>query len=192
MAQKESRKRYYEKNKEREKERMKIYRQTPEFRERHRLKMAEYRKNNPDKCKAISDKSRLKNGEKYNAKRKERYNTDPDFKQKKKESELKYLQSGKRHEQRKNYRIGREKELREKSKEWAKNNPDRVKEKMRQYKDNYWIEHEKQQRHNLEDCHVIKLIKKQTRFELKTEDISKELIELKRQSLLLKRTIKKN
>lgn len=191
MPRTDAQKKYYEKNKEKIKERIIAYRKTPEYKEKHRLKMIEYRKNNPEKCKQISDKCRLKNGEKYNALRKEKYNNDPIFKQKKKEQDLRYLQSGKRHEQRKNYRVGREEELRQKVKEWRLANPDKVLNKMRNYRASKWNEIEREKTKNLDTSHIVKLIKKQTKFQIKTEDIPLELIDIKKQSLLLKRTIKK-
>ena len=75
----------------------KKYRSTDEYKEKARVSHAKWREDNRDKHLEISRRSWANNGIKYNAIRKDKYNTDEDFKQKKKNAEKRYKESGARY-----------------------------------------------------------------------------------------------
>lgn len=177
---------YRERNKEKVNERQRLYRQTPEAKEKHRKFMAEYRKKNRDKSLLIQRKSWRKNADKYNERRNKLYKSDIKYRQKKIEAERRYKATGRRKE----LRAIHAPKLRKKSAEWKSNNKDHVKKYVRQYKDKFWIEHERQQRKDLADPYVIKVIKKETNYILKKKDIPSDLIEIKRLQLKTKRLLK--
>jgi len=170
--------RYREKNREKENERNKKYRQSPEFKEKHRLRMAEWRKTNPNEAKEISKRTREKHKERINKENRDRYQNDPIYKAKVKEIEARYKASGRRAEVHKKRYNEKTDELKRKSKEWKLNNREKVKEYRRKFLDEYWLSHEQEQRDKLEDCYVVAVIKKQSNYTLKTEDLTEDLIEV--------------
>lgn len=179
-------KKYKDRNREKIREWQKLYRQKPEVKERHRQKMAEWRENNRDEYLAINRKSWAKNADKYNDRRNRLYESDSEYRQKKIDAEKRYKDSGRRKE----LRVIHAPKLREKSAEWKLKNKDRVKKYVRQYKDNVWIEHERQQRKDLSDQYIVKVIKKETNYIIKTNEIPAELIEIKRLQIKTKRSLK--
>lgn len=178
--------RYRERNREKVNERQRLYRQTSEAKEKHRRYMSEWRKKNREKALLIQRKSWNKNADKYNERRNKLYSEDIEYRQKKIDAEKKYKATGRRKE----LRAIHAPKLRKKSAEWKLNNKERVKKYVRQYKDKVWIEHERQQRNNLADPYVIKVIKKETDYILKKKDIPSDLIEIKRLQLKTKRLLK--
>lgn len=74
------------------------YTSTDKYKERHRLSMIKYRKENPLKSKEVANRSRNKHKEKINKNRREKYLNDPIFKQKCIDIEKKYKESGRRKE----------------------------------------------------------------------------------------------
>ena len=74
------------------------YTSTDEYKEKHRLSMIKYRKENPLKSKEVANRSRNKHKEKINNNRREKYLNDPIFKQKCIDIEKKYKESGRRKE----------------------------------------------------------------------------------------------
>jgi hypothetical protein len=182
--------RYRERNREKEMERQKAYRSTPEFKERHRQKMLEWRRKNPEKSLEISRRNYKNNGDKQNEQKRLKLKTDPEYARKIKEREARYKASGRRQEMHKKRYEEKTDEIKQKSREWKQNNRDKVKEYIKKFKESYWLQHQQQQRENLDDCYVIAVIKKQTKYTLKTEDIPAKLVEVKKQSLKLKRELK--
>lgn len=178
--------RYRERNREKVNERQRLYRQTSEAKEKHRRYMSEWRKKNREKALLIQRKSWNKNADKYNERRNKLYSENIEYRQKKIDAEKKYKATGRRKE----LRAIHAPKLRKKSAEWKLNNKERVKKYARQYKDKVWIEHERQQRNNLADPYVIKVIKKETDYILKKKDIPSDLIEIKRLQLKTKRLLK--
>lgn len=178
--------RYRERNREKVNERQRLYRQTSEAKEKHRRYMSEWRKKNREKALLIQRKSWNKNADKYNERRNKLYSENIEYRQKKIDAEKKYKATGRRKE----LRAIHAPKLRKKSAEWKLNNKERVKKYFRQYKDKVWIEHERQQRNNLADPYVIKVIKKETDYILKKKDIPSDLIEIKRLQLKTKRLLK--
>lgn len=189
-VQRKATKRYYERNREKLIAKQKEYRSTDEFKERHRLEMIEWRKSNPEKQLEISRRSYKKNGSKQNEKKRLRYKNDQEYVSKIKERESKYKESGRRAEVFKiRYKEKRD-EIIQKSAQWKQKNKDHVRKYARQYRDNIWLEHERNQRKNLADQYIIAVIKKETNYILKTKDIPQQLIEIKRLQLKTKRSLK--
>lgn len=186
IKRKEAAAKYRESNREKVNEWHRRYRQTPEAKEKHRKWMAEWRKKNREKYLLIQRKWWNKNGHKYNEQRKKLYSEDVEYRQKKIDAEKRYKDTGRRKE----LRVINAAKLRKKSAEWKSKNKERVKKYVRQYKDKVWIEHERQQRKNLADPYVIKVIKKETDYILKKKDIPPDLIEIKRLQLKTKRLLK--
>lgn len=168
------------------KERQEYY-ATDEYKKRHREQMAKWRKNNPDKEKAIHDRNRQKDKHIHYARRKEKYWNDEEYRNKVKQRELKYKASGRRSEMHRRRQKEKAEELRLKSKEYKINNPEKVKEYVKKYRKNVWNPLEQKQRDQLDRQYVIAVIKKQMNYKIKTSEIPEELIELKTNLLKLKR-----
>lgn len=147
--------------------------------------MAEWRKNNPEKEKAIKDAFRERNRDKINERQRLKYQ-DPEYRAKMIEREKQYKATGRRKE----LRIKDAVKRRAASEKWRQANLDRKREYMRQYKDKFWIEYERQQRELLNDKYVIKVIKKQFDYTIKTKDITPAQIEIKRNEILINRITK--
>lgn len=154
--------------------------------EKHRIEQAKWRIKNREAALAISRRAYNKHREEYNAIRKEKYRTDPDYKKKKIEQEKRYNATGRRKE----LRVKDAVVLRKRASMWKKENKEWVKQYVRKYKDRYWIEHERQQRKNLDDPYVIRVIKKSVDYQLKTKDIPKDLIEIYRTKIIIHRLLK--
>lgn len=166
-------------------EKMKEYMQRPEVKERRRLWMQEWRKNNPVKLKQIQKDFRVRNKEKISQRNKANW-ANPEFRAKAIEREVAYKATGRRKE----LRIKDAAKRRKAVADYVKNNPEWKKAYMRKYKDTFWIKYEAEQRELLDDKYVIKVVKKQSGYTVKTKDISKELIEIKRNEILVNRIIK--
>lgn len=169
---------------------MRELRKRPDIKEKHRIKMGEWRKKNPERQLQIQRKNYKNNGHKHNAKKRLLYKTDPVYKQKRIDAEKRYKASGRRKEMHRRRHALKCEEIREKSAKWKRENPEWVKKYVRRYKDNYWIEHEREQRKKLDDPYVIKVLKKSMDYVVKTKDIPKELIEIQRQKIIIHRTLK--
>lgn len=147
--------------------------------------MAEWRRNNPEKEKAIKDAFRERNRDKINERQRLKYQ-DPEYRARMIEREKAYKATGRRKE----LRIKDAEKRRAASKKWRQANLDRKREYMRQYKDKFWIDYERQQRELLNDKYVIKVIKKQSDYTIKTKDITPAQIEIKRNEILINRIVK--
>ena len=182
--------RYRDRNIEKLKEKRKAYTQTEAYKEKHRIKMAEWRKKNPEKALEVSRKNYKLNGDKQNARKQELLKTDKDFAAKIKEREARYKATGRRAEMHKKRYNEKTDEIKLKSKLWKQENKDKVSNYVKKFKDEYWLDHQQEQRKKLDDCYVIAVIKKQSGYRIKTEDIPQSLIEVKKQALKLKRKLK--
>lgn len=158
----------------------------PAFKEYRRKWMRDWRKKNKERSDEIARKSWGKNKAKYNNTRRIRYKTDEGYRSKKIASDKQYAETGKRSKAMAKHAP----KLRAKSAQWKRENPDKVKKYVRQYKDNIWIPHEREQRKNLDDRYVIKVVKKSMNYVVKTLDIPKELIEIERIKIFTKRKLK--
>ena len=103
-----------------------------------------------------------------------------------KERMKKYYQTNKEKlkEKKKEYYQANKEKLKEKQKEYRQANKKKLKEKMKKYRQG--------DRDKLVDSYIKSIINKQTNGMLKAKDIPQELIELKRNNLILKRKIKDN
>jgi hypothetical protein len=173
--------------KEKKRLRMKAYRSTPEYKEKHRIKAAEWRKNNREKHLEFSRNNYNNNKGKINSERRERYANDIEYKLKRIETERKYKESGRRQEMHRIRYLNNTEEEKRKSLEWKRNNVEHVREYSRNFRAKYWLKHEQENRDNLADSYVVMVIKKQMQYGIKTKDIPKEIIELKRNSIKIKR-----
>ncbi len=182
---------YQARHAERVREKNKQYRSTPEAKEKHRIKMAEWRLANPEKQKMVSLKTREKHKERVNALRREKNKSDPDYNAKKKASDKRYAATGKRVDQ---YWANREECLKRSARYKATHRDQEIKRMEKYRKENIDSIRLKDQieRDTCDPKYVVRVIKKQTGFKVKTKDIPAELIEQKRITLLLKRQTKNN
>lgn len=160
-------------------------RKRPDLKEKHKIDQRTWRQKNKNRSAEITLKSWHKNKEKYNRVRRERYKDDLDYRQKKIESDRRYKESGRR-----NQMCRANPKHKERAAVWKKKNPDRVRKNFRKYKDRVWIEHERNQRKNLDDSYVLKVVKKSMNYIVKTKDIPKELIEIQRIKIFTHRKLK--
>jgi hypothetical protein len=170
----------------------KEYRQRPEVKEKHRLDMAQWRKENHDKFIEISRKSYKKNAKRLNAAKQVKYRTDPEYVKKVRDREKRYKERGRRQEMHKKRYIAKADECRRKSREWKEQNPVKYKARQRQYRVKVQIYKEREQRKKLDDRYVIMVIKKSLDYKIKTQDIPHELIEIERLKILTFRNLKQN
>lgn len=190
LRQNETVKRWRLANPEKVKENNKKQRSSPDAKEKHRLSMIQWRKDNPEKTLEISRKNYKINGIKHNEKRRVKYKTDPEYRIKKLKADKEYSLSGKRKEA--YNRNSNKNEILKKKWQKTKTSPNKeLRDKyIRKYKDEFWIQKEKEDRGNLTDSYIIKVIKKQQKYQIKTQEIPKELIEVKRNILKIKRITK--
>jgi hypothetical protein len=168
----------------------KIYCATPEYKERHRKEMLEWRRAHPRKALIISRRNYKRHKDKFNSERRLKLKTDPAYKKKIHEREKRYKASGRRGEMhRKRYKKNRI-VLLIVSQLWKLANADAIKEYQRKYARRYWRKHEQELRDKLDDSYVIMVIKKDFYYKIKTQDIPKELIEIKRLQIFTHRKLK--
>lgn len=167
----------------------KIYRSKPENKIKHKLNQREWVKKNYEKSKSINNKSREKNKENINRKRREKYHNDPIFKQKCKDIEKEYKDSGRR------YEVGSTPEQREKSRKRSKERRKNPVKKQMDYEFNAkWREENKdyiklkgsEKIKNLDNSYVASSMRK------KVSELTPEAIETKRIIIQLKRELKNN
>jgi hypothetical protein len=170
----------------------KEYRQRPEIKEKHRLVMSQWRKENPVKALEISRKNYKLNGKKHNAKKKIKYWADPKYLKQVRDAEKRYKASGRRQEMHKKRYAAKADECRMRSRAWKENNQQKDKARQRRYREKVQIYKEREQRKKLDDRYVIMVIKKSLDYKIKTQDIPHELIEIERLKILTFRNLKQN
>ena len=192
IKRREAVRRYRLRHPDRNKESAKKTRSRPEAKEKHRLKMAQWRKENPEKQKEVARRSYAKNKDKFNEKAKIKYNTDSDWRERKLLIDKKYRLSGRRRElyQSDPNKSQRLKDIWSKIKSNESANTKRL-TYLKKYRGEVLIKKEREQRKNLSDKYVIAVIKKQFNYKIKTSEIPKELIELKKNNIKIKRETKK-
>lgn len=163
------------------------YRQRPENKKKHREKMAQWRKENPEEAKEVNKKSRDKHKDRINKARRERYNNDPEFRAKKIESDRKYNESGKRRLQRTKPDQMEKSRLRNKKR---RSNPIL---KAHDYKRNYnWrienkerlIKLDKKYREEMTPSYIAQTLN------ISVKDITPDILDTKRLIISLKRELK--
>ena len=157
------------------------------YKENHAKRMRELRLKNPERCREIVNNCRNKNKDTYNEKRRIKYQKDEAFRLKRREVDRKYRESGRRKEAHlKNPNRG---EVLKRNWQKVKDSPKRI-EYNKKYREQVLIERKKKERDELTDAYVVKVIKKRLKYKLKTSEIPKELIELKRNQIKIKRLTK--
>jgi len=168
---------------------MKDYRKSPEIKEKHRIKMIEWRKKNPEKTLEISRKNYKIHGEKHNQKKKEKYWTDKEYRLKCIAYDIKYKESGKRLES------NSKKENREAARLRSKIRRQNETKKEQDYKRNAkWREENKEHiqelwksnREELKPAYVAQAMR------LKVKDLTPEILQTKQLIIKLKRELKSN
>ena len=165
------------------------YTSTDEYKKKHREKMSEWRKNNPEKALEISRRSYKRNGWKDNEKKREKLRTDEEYQKKVRERERKYVESGRR------AKMNRKPETKEKARirsSERRKNPEKKQhdyERMAKWRNEnkeYLLELHKNRRENLSDSYVAQSMRKSV------DDVPKEVLELKKLIIQFKRELKSN
>ena len=151
--------------------------------------MGKWRENNPDKQAEIRKKSYEKNKDRLNMERRERYKTDPEYKSKKMECEIRYRSSGRRYEvsstpsQRMKSRI--RSRVRRQNPELRRRDNEHNAQYREMHKDNIRNRHKKR-RQELVDSYVAHVM------HISLRDIPPEIIETKRLIIKLRRELRSN
>lgn len=167
----------------------KEYRNTPKGKENKRISEAKWRKKNPEKILEINHRCYQKHKNKYNAKKREQFKNDPEYRQKVYEREKRYVESGRRHE------INSKPENREKSRIRSKKRRMNPEKKEHDYKRNaQWREQNRD--------HLIKLHKKRRQelalsyvaqtMKVSVKDVDPKILETKKLIIELRRELKSN
>ena len=168
----------------------KVYTATPEFKERHRKQMIEYRKLHPIKTKRINKKCRDRHKERFNLQRKERYWNDPEYRQKRIEHEKWYKSTGRRQKMQKRLYKANQFEILIYRQLYQLGHPEMIKEKYKEYRKKIQNKKEQVLRDNIDDTYCIAVIKKDFNYKIKTEQIPNDLIKIKRLQILTHRNLK--
>lgn len=169
------------------KEYRKIYTSTPEYKEYHKNKQKEWRKNNREKALEISRRCYAKNADKLNSERRHKYHNDKDFKQKCLDREKKYKDSGRR------YEVGSKPEQRKKSIERNKERRKNIELKQHDYKcQSLW---RKTNKEYIKEQSKIKIVELKPSYvacsmRMAVGDLTPEILETKRLIIQLKRELK--
>lgn len=170
----------------------KEYRSDPEFKKRHRDKIAKWRKDNPEKSKEANRRCYAKNKDRFNETRRKRYKTDPEYRQKRKEAEKRYKATGAREKQRSTKEYKDKAIARNKLYRSIPENKKKISEYNKKYREDkreYVLGLYKTRRENLTDGYVLGQI---TRYrDIDKKDIPQGMIEHKRLLIKLKRELKK-
>jgi len=168
---------------------VKDYRKSPENKEKHRIRMNEWRKKNPEKALEISRKNYKIHRKKNNEKRKEKYRTDEEYRLKHIQYDKKYKESGKR------YESNSKPENREKARLRSQSRRKDDTKKEHDYKRNAkWREENKEHiqelwkrnRKELKPSYVAQTMR------IKVDELTPEILETKRIIIKLKRELKSN
>lgn len=161
---------------------------SPEYKEKHKLYAREWRAKNPEKVKEINRKSYLKHGKSYNAARKEKYNSDPEYRN--------YCRQWDKNRKRNKEHFTTEqwKEELKKRRRYAYNLSQETKNKIKEYNHNYRLENheyflnrDRIRREELHDSFVSFILHRQTNISILEILKFPELITVKRNQLKLKR-----
>lgn len=168
---------------------MKDYRKSPEIKEKHRIKMIEWRKKNPEKALEISRKSYKIHSKKHNEKRKEKYWTDEEYRLKRIEYDKKYKESGKRYESNSKPENREKARLRSQARrkdDIKKEHDYKRKAKWREENKEHLRELWESNRKELKPAYIAQSMR------LKVNDLTPEILETKRIIIKLKRELKSN
>lgn len=172
--------------------RMKLYRSTDEYKKMHREKQKKWRYENREKYLEISRNNYKKNGKRFNAAKRDKYKNDPEYKAKKQLRDKQYNDSGRNKElyattDRREKSIKRSK-IRREDPDFRKHDNDRNRKWSKLHRVELVVK-AKEKRKSLPDYYIKSQIRKLDKS-IKVEDISTELVELKRQQLKLFRAVR--
>lgn len=168
---------------------IKEYRKKSYVKENHRIRVAEWRKRNPEKEKEIRDRCYIKNKERFNKERRDKYKNDPEYKRRRIECEKRYKESGRR------YEMNNKPEQREKARKRSKKRrSDPIKKehdykRMAEWRDenrDFLIKKHREKRKNLAPSYVAQSMR------MSVNDITPEIYETKKLIIQLKRELKNN
>lgn len=164
-------------------------RSKPENKERHRIANAKWRSENLEKSRLIDKKCREKFAEKISSKRKEKYRNDPEYKKKVIEREKIYKESGRRYEinnkPEQRYRAIVRSRIR-RSDELKKQHDYKTQSLWREKNRDYIREKDRMKIENVHKHHIASCMKVSSKI------LTDDIIELKRNIILLKRQLKNN
>jgi len=165
------------------------YKAKPENKERHRINAIKWRDKNPDKVLEISRRCYKKNADRFNAAKREKLKTDPEYREKVRERERKYVESGRRHE------MNCKPETREKARIRSKKRRLDPGKNEHDYKRNAkWREENKEYLNKLHNKNRKELcpsyVAQSMRISIK--ELTPEILETKRLVITLKRELKNN
>lgn len=171
------------------KEYRKIYTSTDEYKKYHREKQAKWRKENPEKSLEINRRCYKKNADRFNAAKREKLKTDPEYREKVRERERKYVESGRR------YEMNCKPETREKARIRSRKRRKDPEKKEHDYKRSanwryenkeYLNELYKNNRKELCPSYVAQIMK------ISVKDLKPEILETKRLIIKIRRELKNN
>lgn len=171
------------------KKQRKAYTSTAEYKEKHRIQMKKWRKENPDKALEISRRSYKRNGAKQNERKREKYRTDPEYRAKCIERDRRYSESGRRYEM--NNKPEQREKARARTKRRRKNEDKRahdlvISKKWRDKNREHLITLHRERRQNLAPSYVAQSMR------ISVGDLTPEILETKRNVIKLKRELKNN
>jgi hypothetical protein len=167
----------------------KQYTSTDEYKKYHNEKMQKWREENPGKALEISRKCYKKNADRFNAKKREKLKTDPEYREKVRERERKYVESGRRHE------MNCKPEMREKARLRSKKRRQNPVKKEHDYKCNAkWREKNKEHLNELHKKNRKELCSSYVAqsMRISVKDLTSEILETQRLIIKLKRELKNN
>ena len=167
----------------------KQYTSTEEYKKYHREKQAKWREQNHEKALEISRKNYKKHAKRRNAERIEKYHNDPVFKEKAKEREKRYKESGRRHE------MNSKPQQREKARIRSKKRRLNADLKAHDYKRNsIWRKENKERIKSLTDKKIKQLEPSYVASSMRVsvKDLNLEVYETKKLIIKLKRELKNN
>ena len=145
--------------------------------------MKQYYQSNKEKVLEQSKKYYQANNEKIKERQKQ-YRQANNEKMKQYNKQYYQANNEKMKERQKQYRQANNEKMKQYNKQYRQANKEKIKEQRKQYRQD--------DRNKLADSYIKDLIRNQTNGMLKAKDIPQELIELKRNNIILKRKIKDN
>jgi hypothetical protein len=172
------------------KNKRKLLASTQEYKEKWNLRAKKWRENNPEKFKKIQKTFRSKNKDSINAIRVEKYNSDPEYREKIR-STANLHKRNKEHFSPEDWKkeLAKRTEYRKNLSEKAKNNFKLYQERFFKNNPNYKIQMNKKRRDELYDSYIVEILHKQTEIDAEFLYNSKELIDLKRNQIKLLREV---
>jgi len=167
----------------------KEYRERPENKEAHRINAAKWREKNRGRVLEINRRCYKKNADRFNAIRRDRYQTDQEYREKRREYDRKYSESGRR------YEVNSKPEMREKARIRAKKRRQNPEKKQLDYnRAAIWRDENREYLKELDDKRRKKLCPSYVAYSMRVsvKDLTPEVLETKKLIIKLKRELKNN